>query len=331
MSTTAIGFVKAVKHESYLRMALAGPSGAGKTYTALSIATALAGGKPIAVIDTERGSASKYADVFDFSVLELDSFHPDRYVEAIQAAVDAGFGVVVIDSLTHAWEGTGGLLEIVNEIAKRKYQGNTFRAWAEGTPIQNRLIDAMTASRIHVIATMRTKTEYATEKDERTGKTSVQKLGTTVKQRDGMEYEFDVVGRLTIDNELVIEKTRCSALAGKVIAKPGRQVAETLGAWLAGARPEAPAKAEAPAWRLSTDKALVERLKALGVQGGTAVMAFLREWGVETPTQENVTAAIRQAEAKAAEPEPEQPVEMLHIDGEEFDLRSLPVPASRRH
>src|SRR5260221_428110 len=88
-------FQRAVKRESKLRLALAGPAGSGKTYTALTLATALADGRPVAVVDTERGSASKYADIFEFDVLELDSFHPDRYIEAIHDAVAAGYSVVV--------------------------------------------------------------------------------------------------------------------------------------------------------------------------------------------------------------------------------------------
>jgi hypothetical protein len=230
----AVTFKHAHKAESKLRMALAGPSGAGKTYTSLQIATALAGDAPIAVIDTERGSASMYSDIFSFDVLELDTFHPDHYIEAIKAAQDAGYGVLVIDSLTHAWEGKGGLLEIVEGIAKRSYGGNTFRAWADGTPIQNRLIDAITGARMHIIATMRTKSDYAMDKDERTGKTAPRKIGLAVKQRDGIEYEFDIFSKMTLDNEMIVEKSRCPELAGQIIRRPGADVAEVLARWLQG-------------------------------------------------------------------------------------------------
>lgn len=237
MGSTGIAFKKAVKAESKLRMALAGPSGAGKTYTALSIASGLvdaAGDGSIAVIDTERGSATKYADLFQFDVLELETFHPDRYIEAILAAQDAGYSVLVIDSLTHAWNGKGGLLELVDAIAKRSYQGNTFRAWGEATPIQNRMIDTITTSRLHIIATMRSKTEYVVESNDR-GKNAPRKVGMAAVQRDGMEYEFDVFGQMTIENELIIEKSRCPELAGQIIRKPGADVAQTLAAWLHGA------------------------------------------------------------------------------------------------
>jgi KaiC/GvpD/RAD55 family RecA-like ATPase len=103
-------FQKATKKQSHLRMAIDGSSGAGKTYTALVAATEIAKSRKgrIAVIDTERGSASLYSDIFDFDVLELTDFSPRNYVEAIHAAEGAGYPVIVIDSLSHAWEGEGG-------------------------------------------------------------------------------------------------------------------------------------------------------------------------------------------------------------------------------
>src|SRR5258706_185885 len=134
-------FRRAVKHEAKLRLAVAGPAGSGKTYTALALACALAAGKPVAVVDTEHGSASKYADLWDFDVLELERFHPDQYVAAIRDAVAAGYAVVVLDSLSHAWNGTDGILEQVEAIGKRKYGGNNFKAWGDVKPIENRLVE----------------------------------------------------------------------------------------------------------------------------------------------------------------------------------------------
>lgn len=243
-----MAFIKAVKHESKLRLAITGPSGAGKTYTALSIARHLA--QPVALVDTEHGSASKYADLFEFDVLNLQPpYHPDRFVEAIREAAQAGYKTVILDSLTHAWNGTGGMLELVDEIAKRRTGGNTFAAWKDAGPIQSRLIEAIVGAPIHVIATLRSKQDYAQEKNEQ-GKTVIRKVGMAAQQREGFEYEFDVVIDMNIDHEGVVTKTRCPALTDRVIAKPGRDVADTLTDWLKGA--PAPA-AETPAvvedWR----------------------------------------------------------------------------------
>lgn len=228
-----MAFKKATKFESKLRLALAGPSGSGKTFTALTLATALAGDGEVAVIDTERGSASKYADQFLFDVQELESFHPNNYINAIHEAEQAGYAVLVIDSLSHAWNGPGGLLEQVENITKRSKSGNSFNAWGEATPLQNRLIDTITRSKLHIICTMRTKTEYVIEPNAY-GKSAPRKVGTAPVQRADVEYEFDVYGDMDIDNTLIIHKSRCSELAGAVVAKPDHQVAEVLKRWLSG-------------------------------------------------------------------------------------------------
>ncbi len=243
----AITFRKATKQQSKLRLSLIGPSGSGKTYSALAIATHLA--KPIAVIDTERGSASKYADLFDFQVLELETFGPQMYIDAIAAAVKAGFGTVVIDSLSHAWMGKGGALELVDNAAKRSQSKNSFQAWRDVTPLHNALVDAIITARVHIIATMRAKTEYVMEKDERTGKTAPKKIGIQPVQRDGLEYEFDVVADLNLENEMIIGKTRLPALKDKIFTRPGKDVADIMNAWLMSgeAVPEPTAEETAPA------------------------------------------------------------------------------------
>jgi AAA domain len=227
-----MAFIKAVKYDSKLRLSIAGPSGSGKTWTALTLATVLAEGKPIAVIDTERGSASKYADQFSFYVDELDTFHPDNFIKRIHEAEQAGYAVLIIDSLSHAWNGTGGLLEIVDQITKRSSSKNSFNAWGDATPIQNRMIDAITRSPMHIIVTMRSKAEYVVEYVD--GKSKPRKVGTAPIQRDGTEYEFDVVADMDIDNTMIIQKSRCPALSGKVISKPDAKVADVLKAWLQG-------------------------------------------------------------------------------------------------
>lgn len=246
-----MAFTKAVKRDAKLRLSIAGPAGAGKTWTALTLATGLAEGAPIALIDTERGSASKYADVFSFDVMELDTFHPDNFVKGIHEAEAAGYAVLVIDSLSHAWNGTGGLLEIVENIAKRKNSTNTFTAWKDATPIQNRLIEAITSARLHIIVTMRSKQEYVIESVN--GKSVPRKVGMAPIQRDGFEYEFDVAVDMDIDNTLIVQKSRCPALTGAVIAKPDGKVAQTLKAWLHSDVPALP-----PAEKPETDSALAE-------------------------------------------------------------------------
>lgn len=223
-------FQKATKKKARLRLAFIGPAGSGKTYSALSVAKGL-GGK-VAVIDTEHGSASKYADRFEFDSVEPDSFSPDIYVEAIHAAEEAGYDVLIIDSLSHAWTGAGGILEIVDSKTRASKSGNAFATgWRDATPKHNAMIEAILACKCHVIATMRTKTEWVIEENQK-GKKEPRRVGLAPVQRDGLEYEFDVVGDLDIDNNFAISKTRCPALSGKVITKPGESLAQLLAGWL---------------------------------------------------------------------------------------------------
>jgi hypothetical protein len=237
-----VKFTKATKFEAKLKLAFIGPAGSGKTYSALAVGCALAKlvGTRAAVIDSERGSASLYADLFDFDVLELESFSPLAYVEAIKAAEKAGYGVIVVDSLSHAWTGKDGALEQVDRFAKRE-QGNSFGAWRHVTPMHNLMVDAVVSSTSHLIATMRVKTEYVLERNEKTGKQTPRKVGLAPIQRDGLEYEFTVVGDLDIDNGFTVTKTRCPMLTNAHIMKPGAPLAEALADWLRGeTRPAAP-------------------------------------------------------------------------------------------
>lgn len=223
-------FKKATKEQSRLRMALHGPSGSGKTYSALSIATHL--GRRIALVDTESGSASKYADAFSFDVAELTGdYNPDRFIAAVTAAAEAGYDVVVIDSLTHAWNGKGGFLDLVDAQCKRSNSSNSFAAWKALTPVYQRLVQTLLNAPIHVIVTLRAKQEYVQERGDN-GKTKITKVGMAPEIRDNFQYEMDVEGMMDLDHNLVIGKTRCSAIDGKVYQKPGKDLADALNAWL---------------------------------------------------------------------------------------------------
>lgn len=235
----SLSFQRASKKSARLRMALIGVAGSGKTYTALSIAQYL--GKKVAVLDTERGSASKYSDLFEFDVLEPENFSPKTYIDAIEAAAEAGYDVIILDSLSHAWTGQGGALEMVDKAARRSQTSNTFGAWRDVTPLHNAMVDAMIGAKIHIIATMRAKTEYVQERDKN-GKTTVRKVGMAPVQRDGLEYEFDVVADLDQDNNLLVGKTRCPQIAGMVVNKAGREVATKLNAWLSDGGAPTPEK-----------------------------------------------------------------------------------------
>jgi len=230
-----MAFKKAVKSKQRLRLAIDGISGSGKTYTALAIASGM-GGK-IALIDSEHGSASLYADRFDFDTLELMEFQIEDYVGALEEAAKAGYEIVIIDSTSHAWD---ALVERVERIAKQKFGGNTWAGWAEGTPFQKKLIEALLSYPGHVIVTCRSKSEYSVDKDDR-GKTKITKVGTAAVQRQGFEYEFTMAMSMDANHVGFVSKDRTSKYQDKFIEKPGKSLGKELVAWLnEGAEPPAP-------------------------------------------------------------------------------------------
>ena len=254
-------FKQAQRQQSKLRMTLDGPAGSGKTYTALRFAHALQQVFPgkIAFIDTERGSASKYAGnspdgiTWNFDVLQLIDFSPERYTEGVLAASRGGYSVLIIDSLSHAWEGVGGALDL------KARAGESWTAWRSISPIHNRMVDSILQSPCHVITTMRSRMEYVPETDDKGKIISIRKVGLAPVQRPGMEYEFDLVCDIDWSHILTVSKSRCSVVADMKIEKPGpdfmRPIIEWLQAGINTSEPEfqeaAATKAESPTPALS--------------------------------------------------------------------------------
>lgn len=220
-------FKKAERKQAKLRLALAGPSGSGKTYSALLIAKGL-GGK-IAVLDTEKGSASLYSDLVEFDVVDLTApFTPERYIEVIAAAEASGYDTLIIDSYSHEWTGPGGCLEDNERLAHSKFKGNTWAAWNETTPRHRKLTNKILGSSLHIICTMRSKTETVQGEGKK-----IIKLGMKSEQRDGTDYEFTVVLDVSHDtHEAVASKDRTRLFGGyEVITE---ETGRKLIAWLSG-------------------------------------------------------------------------------------------------
>lgn len=227
-----VAFKKAEKRQAKLRLALTGPSGAGKTYSALKIAAGM--GKRIAVIDTENHSAALYADEFEFDTLEIEPpYTIDKYLDALQAAVDAKYDVLVIDSISHAWAGEGGLLEKKGAMDARG--GNSYTNWAPITKEQEKFKAALLNCDIHLIVTMRSKQDYVVEMNDK-GKSSPRKVGMAPIQRDGMEYEFTMVLDIGMDHNASISKTRVRSFDGRIFV-PSEKTGEELLAWLNNGSP----------------------------------------------------------------------------------------------
>lgn len=229
-------FRPAVKEQLKGRVALCGPTGAGKTWTALGWATELAQGGKIAFVDTERRSASLYAPHFAFDKMDwAPPYDPNVLIETIRSAEADGYAVLVIDSLTHFWSGEGGTLDVVDN-AKNRGSGNSFDAWRVGTPLQRTMVDEILATNMHVIVTMRSKMEYVLEEYEDKGRTKTRpvKIGMAPEQRAGIEYEFTIVADMDVEHHrMVLTKSRCDILADQII-QPHRErdAAKTFLAWL---------------------------------------------------------------------------------------------------
>ena len=217
-------FKKASKKGSKLRLALFGVSGSGKTFSALRIASGL--GQKIAVIDTERGSASKYADRFSFDVAECEKPTINNLKMIINQA--KGYDVLIIDSLSHAWM---ELYKRWNKLQRRRYGGNTWSAWSEGTPKQQGFIDSILNFPGHIIATMRVETNWTTMTNEK-GKIVPVRIGEAPKQGKGMEYEFDMLIQLSQDHIAQVLKDRTGKYQDELIEKPGEEFGKELALWL---------------------------------------------------------------------------------------------------
>ena len=234
---------RATKCRAKLRLGMSGPAGSGKTYSALLIAHGLGG--RIGMIDTEHGSADLYADLLPegYDVLQLTPpFTPARYVEAMHALEQAGVDTIIVDSLSHAWSGEGGSLDRHGRIADRS--GNSWQAWRQVTPEHNALVEALLQSPCHVIATMRAKTDYVQEKDERTGRQIVRKIGLAPIMREGIEYEFTIFMELDSNHLAHVGKDRTRLFDGMII-KPGSETGRSLLDWL-NSGVQAPIKASLP-------------------------------------------------------------------------------------
>jgi KaiC/GvpD/RAD55 family RecA-like ATPase len=210
-----------------LRLAIDGPAGSGKTYTALTAATAIADGGKIALIDSEAASASIYADKFSFDTAVLPDYHPNTYIQYLHAAEQAGYAVVVIDSISHEWD---SCLELVDKFAARN-KGNSFGGWGEVTPLHKAFVEAIQNSPIHVIVTMRSKMDHVQERDAN-GRTIIRKVGLQPIQRPGAEYEFTILCSMDVDHNLAVSKSRMDAIADAVIRKPGQDFFRKILAWL---------------------------------------------------------------------------------------------------
>lgn len=209
----------AQRKQAKIKLALQGPSGSGKTMSALLLASGMADWSKIAVIDTENHSADLYAHLGEYNVLQLSKpFTPERYVKAIEVCENASMEVIIIDSVSHEWEGSGGILDLHGAMA-----GNSFTNWNKVTPRHNAFVQKILQSGAHIVATIRTKTDYTLT--DKNGKMVPEKVGLKGITRDGLDYEFTIVFDLDIKHQAKASKDR----TGLFMDKPEEMISATSG------------------------------------------------------------------------------------------------------
>lgn len=212
-------FKKAERKKSKLRLGISGPSGSGKTYSALRLAKGM--GLKTAVVDSEKGSASLYAHLFDFDVLEIEApYTTEKYEQAFKDAVAEGYELIITDSISHAWAGSGGILQQKEQTDSRG--GNSFTNWSKYTPKQEQFVSAIVSSPAHMIVTMRSKQDYSMTDEG--GKKKIQKIGLAPVQREGFEYELTTVFDVAMDHKCAASKDRTGMFVDKIF-----QITEEVG------------------------------------------------------------------------------------------------------
>lgn len=243
-------FKKAERREAKLKIALTGPSGSGKTYSALRLAKGICNeikkdhnrDATIAVVDTENGSAALYSGDFDFVTVQMNPpYMTTKYIKSIKAAIEEGVDVLILDSISHAWSGSGGILQR-KEALDSAGKGNSFTNWAKFTPEFENFVAEILHSPIHIISTMRSKTEYVIT--DGSGKSIPRKVGLAPVQRQGIEYEFTTVFDIGINHQAEVSKDRTNLFDG-VVSVISEETGKMFMDWLKTSKPE-PASAPAP-------------------------------------------------------------------------------------
>lgn len=228
----AIELRKAERRKAKLRIGIFGPTGSGKTMSALKVAHGMAPWEKICVIDTENGSADLYSHMGGYNVITLaPPYEPEKYIEAIKAAERAGMEVIIIDSITHEWQGTGGMLEIADSMLPQYRDGRLI--WTKITPRHNKFIDSILQSPAHMICCGRSKQETIMVESERGGR-KVQipeKVGLKAITREGFEYEMTVAFDISINHYATCTKDRTKGEDGLSLFqdKSSRILSEDVG------------------------------------------------------------------------------------------------------
>ena len=286
------GFQKAKKEKIYLKVLLAGASGSGKSYSALKLATGIANkmGGRIAAIDTEAGRIRYYANEFNFDDLQLsEPYTPEKYIEAITQAVDSGYNVLIIDSITHEWN---YILDQVDKIPGT----NSYTKWGKLTPRHNKFTEKMIQSPINIIATVRGKDAYVLEQDKN-GKQVPKKVGLGYTQRDGLEYEYTVTFNIDQTNHVATAQKDNTHLFENKYEMLTEKDGEALYDWANSGEERVPTLEE----KLKPiQKKVIDTAVEKGGSKNQDVVEILKKYGIVNPSdcldEEKLTNTLKELE-----------------------------------
>lgn len=237
-------FQKATRSQVFLKDAITGPTGSGKTFSALRLAFGLVedSGKRVAFLDTENDSASLYSDKFDFDVMPIrPPFIAEDFRDGIESAVKMDYGAVIVDSASHFWK---GILTFKDQLDSHG-KGNSYTNWKQADGKFDPVIEAVLQSKIHVIFCMRSKMDYL--QTEEGGKKVIKKMGLAPIMRENLEYEFSTVFDIGMDHTAMASKDRTGLFPVDKVFQITEQTGRDIAAWLKTATPkvETPAKSSA--------------------------------------------------------------------------------------
>lgn len=282
----AIQIRKAARQKAKLRIGLSGPSGSGKTYSALILGKGITGNlEKITIIDTENRSADLYSHLGNYNVITIEApYTPEKYIEAITACEKAGMELVIIDSVSHEWDGKGGLLESNEIIAQSKFKGNTWAAWSVTTPRHQKFIESITGASMHIITTARSKTDTIQTEDKK-----IKKVGLKEIQREGFEYELTLNFNLDRDKHYAIaSKDRTGIFSEVDPFVITEETGKTLREWSEAGTQEKPViinQAEIDAEKKAQDEKIT-----LAIKGD--IMTKLKTLGFAPKSAEDVAAVV---------------------------------------
>ena len=278
---------KAARPKAKLRIGMSGPSGSGKTLSALMIAKGITNDwNKIALIDTENGSGDLYSDRGAYNVIPLQApYTPERYIEALDACAKAGMEVVIIDSVSHEWDGKGGLLEANELLGQTKFKGNNWAAWSVTTPRHQKFIEAITGAAMHIITTARSKTDTIQTEDKK-----IKKVGLKEIQREGFEYELTLNFNLDRDKHYAIASKDRTGIFSEV--DPfiiTEETGKTLKAWSDGGTDAKPVIVN----QAQIDEEAKKKVEQAQLVQKSHIMKQLAQLGFSPKNKEDVEAVVK--------------------------------------